>query len=325
MNILVTGATGFIGTHLVRRLLEEKHQITCVVRKPADEKPFHGQVKIVTSDLRNLEDKGSMMVGIDVVIHLAAQLGHYGIPYEYYYEVNCRASVTLAKMSVQHGVKQFILCSAPFVVGLEGRNTKEDEPYAPSNEYAETKMLAEKGVIEVCQGKIAYTILRPSFVYGVGDVRRTALYRSIKHRRFVLTTSGKSYLQPSYITDIVEGFMISILNPRAYNEIFNIGAEKDCTAKEYLDCIAESVGTKLIHINIGYGLSVFIANTIDGIYKFLFKKQAFVTKGRIDFLAKDHSCDITKAKTMLGYSPKVSVAEGIERSVRWAEEQGYLS
>ena len=75
-------------------------------------------------------------------------------------------------------------------------------------------MLAELGVIHICEGKIPYTILRPSYVYGKEDVRRTALYRSIKKKYFVLTTSGKAYLQPTYVSDIVDGFLLAILNKK---------------------------------------------------------------------------------------------------------------
>lgn len=323
MKVLVTGATGFIGKNLVERLLEEGHEVICVSRKKIPKGTFQRDVENIVLDLQEIEKLGKGMKGVDVVIHMAAQLGHYGIPYNYYYNVNYLSTAKLAKLSVQYNVKQFILCSAPFVVGLGGRNTKEDEPYMPTNEYSETKMLAELGVINICEGKIPYTILRPSYVYGKEDVRRTVLYRSIKKKRFALTTNGKAYIQPTYVSDIVDGFMLSILNEKAYNEIFNLGGE-ECTSKEYLDCIARNVGSKLIQINIGYALSVFIANIIDGFSKKILRKAGFVNKGRIDFFAKDHSCNIDKAKRVLGYQTKISLNKGIQLSVQWSRENGYL-
>ena len=323
MNILVTGATGFIGKNLVERLLNDNFNVICVSRNKIPEGMFAKKVENIILDLLEIEKLGEKMKEIDVVIHMAAQLGHYGIPYSYYYNVNYLATAKLAKLSVKYNVKQFILCSAPFVVGLGGRSTKENEPYMPTNEYSETKMLAELGVINICEGKIPYTILRPSYVYGKEDVRRTALYRSIKKKHFVLTTNGNAYIQPTYVSDIVDGFVLSILNEKAYNEIFNLGGE-ECTAKEYLECIAKTAGSRLVQINIGYGLSVFIANVIDSISKKIFKKAGFVNKGRIDFFAKDHSCNIEKAESILGYSPKISLEKGIELSIKWAKKNGYL-
>lgn len=324
MKVLVTGATGFIGKNLVERLLEEGHDVLCVTRKEIPQGFFARNVENVVLDLQRIEALGAHMRGVDIVIHVAAQLGHYGIPYKYFYDVNYLATVKLAKLSIKYRVKQFIFCSAPFVVGLGGRNTKEDEPYAPKDAYSETKMLAELGVINVCEDRIPYTILRPSYVYGKGDIRRTALYRSIKKRYFALTTNGKAYIHPTYITDIVDGFILSMCNENAYNEIFNLAAENDCTAKEYLNCIAKHVDRRLIHINIGYGLSVFVANIIDALCKKTIHKAGFVNKGRIDFFAKDHSCNINKAKEKLGYSPKVDLESGIELAISWSKENGYL-
>lgn len=324
MKVLVTGATGFIGKHLVESLLQNNYEVLCVTRKPIEKGTFSKAIENVTVDMQEIEKMEKYMEGIDIVIHVAAQLGHYGIPYQYYYDVNYQASVKLARMSVKSGVKQFILCSAPFVTGLEGRYTGEDAPYAPTNEYSETKMLAEQGVIQECTGHIPYTILRPSYVYGVGDTRRTALYRGIQKRIFVLTTNGKSHLQPTYVTDIVDGFLLCILNKAAYNEIFNLGAERDYTSKEYLECIARNVGTHLIQINIGYPLSVFFADIIDFVWKKLFNKSGFVNRGRIDFLARDHSCDISKAKKILGYHPKVSLEDGIKMTIDWSRKNGYV-
>ena len=304
-------------------MLEKGYTVICVSRKKIKKGTFQRDVENIVLDLQEIEKLGERIKGVDVVIHMAAQLGHYGIPYNYYYNVNYLATAKLAKLSVQYNVKQFILCSAPFVVGLGGRNTKEDEPYMPTNEYSETKMLAELGVINICEGRIPYTILRPSYVYGKEDVRRTALYRSIKKKQFVLTTNGEAYIQPTYVSDIVDGFLLSILNEKAYNEIFNLGGD-ECTAKEYLECIARNVGSNLIHINIGYKLSVLIANIIDSLCKKIFGKSGFVNKGRIDFFAKDHSCNIEKAKRELGFQPKIDLDKGIKLSVQWAKQNGYL-
>ena len=114
------------------------------------------------------------------------------------------------------------------------------------------------------------------------------------------------------------------MNENAYGEIFNLGAEKDCTALKYLRCIAENVGSRLIQINIGYGLSGVFADTVDVFSKKIFHKAGFVNRGRIDFFAKDHSCNIEKAKEKLGYRPKISLEEGVRMSIAWARDKGYM-
>ena len=91
-----------------------------------------------------------------------------------------------------------------------------------------------------------------------------------------------------------------------------------------MECIARHVNSKLIHINIGYPLSIFIANIVDYISKKILHKAGFVNRGRIDFFAKDHSCNLDKAKKLLGYQPKVNLEKGIRMSIQWSKQNGYL-
>ena len=108
MRLLVTGATGFIGKHLTEALLLNGNEVVCVTRKKISDGEFSKPVENIICDLREIETIDDQMQGIDVVIHAAAQLGHYGIPYEYYYKVNYLATLKLAELAIKHRVKQFI-------------------------------------------------------------------------------------------------------------------------------------------------------------------------------------------------------------------------
>jgi UDP-glucose 4-epimerase len=323
MKILLTGGTGFIGQHLARALVDNGYEVNCLARNPELTGRLPSNVNVFYGDLSKNRELSKCMDGVDVVIHVAAQLGHYGIPRETYYEVNYRATVDLLEMAIEHRVSQFIFCSAPFVVGLGERLSSEDAPYAPKGDYSESKVLAEKSIQEKSAGKIHYTILRTSYVYGPGDTRRVLLYKGIMRRRFVLTTNGKAHLQPTYVSDIVDGFLLAIKNEKAYEQIINLGGE-ECTVQDYLECIANAVGSRLIKINIGYLLSILGASVVDFISRLFFGKPGFVTKSRIDFLSLDHSCKIDKAERLLNYKPQVSLQKGIDLTIRWAREQGYL-
>jgi UDP-glucose 4-epimerase len=323
MKVLLTGGTGFIGQHLAKGLVDSGCEVNCLIRNPGLRDRLPESVNVFVGELSDVRKIPECMEGVDVVFHVAAQLGHYGVPRETYYKVNYSGTVDLLEMAIEHQVSQFIFCSAPFVVGLGARLSPEDAPYAPKGDYSETKALAEKSIQEKSRGKIHYTILRVSYVYGPGDTRRIPLYKGIMRRRFVLTTSGKACLQPTYVSDIVRGFLLAMGNEKACEQIINLGGE-ECTVQEYLECIAGAVGSKLIKINIGYPLSVLAAGVIDLFSRLLFKKPGFVTKSRIDFLSLDHSCSTEKAEKLLNYRPQVSLEEGIGLTVRWAREKGYL-
>jgi UDP-glucose 4-epimerase len=323
MKILLTGGTGFIGQHLARALADAGYEVNCIVRNPELRHKLPSNVNIFYGDLTKIRKIPECLEGVEVVVHVAAQLGHYGISRDTYRAVNHRATVDLLEMSIEHHVKQFIFCSAPFVVGLGERLSSEDASYAPKGHYSESKVLAEKSIQEKSAGKIHYTILRTSYVYGPGDTRRIPLYKGIMRKHFVLTTSGRAYLQPTYVSDAVDGFLLTINNEKAYEQIINIGGN-ECTVQAYLECIANAVHSRLVKMNIGYPLSVLGACAVDFISRLFFRKPGFVTKSRIDFLSLDHSCKIEKAEKLLNYKPRISLEEGIDRTIRWAKEEGYL-
>lgn len=327
MKILVTGATGFIGQWLVSELIEQqKHEIVALVRKESDVNKLKDQkgLSIIEVDYGN-QNLSKKFKNVDVCIHLIGQMGEFGVPEEKYVDVNVNLTYKILNICEAKGVKQFIFCSTPGVQGFGNRMATEEQPYAPRNAYEKTKVMAEEEIIDFCKtSKIKYTIIRPDFVYGPGDMRRVKLYKNIKNKKFILTTSGKSFLHPTYITDVTQGFIKSIGNVNAYNEIFNISAGQDVNSLQYLKTIAECTESKLIHINIGYRISIVAASFIEGIYKSFTHREAFVTKNKIDFLALDHSTSNDKAQKLLGYIPQVDIEEGMRRTIAWCRDENLL-
>ena len=255
---------------------------------------------------------------VDTVIHLAGQLGAFGISYESYYNVNCLATINLLRLAEERGVNHFIYCSTPGVNGFGKRLIKENDCYSPRGDYEKTKMLAEQQIREFCtNSNIKFTILRPDFVFGPGDYRRVKMYRNIHKKRFILTTSGTSFLHPTYIDDVLQGILLCINNNNAYNQIYNLAAETDITSKQYLCAIADAVNAKLIHINLGYRMSIIIASTIDFVVRLFFRRESFISKNKIDFLSLDHSSCIEKAKKEIGYIPRYNFEHGINLTVKW--------
>lgn len=324
MKLVITGANGFIGSWLCKSLIgQDDYEIYAVVRRGSDSSalPSNRNLFLTEIDYGKDEELYQALYGKDIVIHLIGQMGKYGVPDVLFENTNVKLTREILTMSEKAGIKQFIFCSTPGVQGFGNRLANEEDPYAPRNIYEKTKVEAEEYIMDFCKAsRIEYTIIRPDFVYGPGDVRRVKMYRNIKDKKFILTTNGKSYLHPTYITDVVQGFMKAIGNPNSYHQIFNISAGVDITSEEYLTIIAENVRSHLIHINIGYTLSCFAASFIEFIFAHIFHREAFVTKNKIDFLAVDHSTSNKKAKKLLGYEPQISVKEGMSITIKWCEE-----
>lgn len=327
MKILVMGGTGFIGLHLMKQLEKREDEIYMAVRDKAKvpEEIRNGNIRVVAIDYDNNRDISRALEGMDTAIYLIGQMGMPGVTYDEFYRTNCLLTKRILTLAGKAKIEHFIFCSTPGVIGFGKRLGKEEEKYAPRNDYEKTKVIAEKLVIKICSKYgVKYTILRPDFVYGPGDYRRIAMYRNIMKRRFVLTTSGKSHLHPTYVEDVARGFITCIGNEKAYGEIFNIAAEYDVTSKYYLECIADVVGVKLIHINIGYPLSIIAAGIIDGLSKKIWNKEGFVSKNKIDFLSIDHSSSVEKADKVLNFRAEYDCKEGLEKTIEWCKINSLL-
>lgn len=325
MNVLVTGGTGFIGRWLVKELVESnQYNVTMLIRNGKKETVNMNNVTVYEVDYEK-EELQNYFKGQDVCIHLIGKLGGYGVDKQEFDFVNIELTRKILIACKDMGVTQFIYCSTPGVQGFGKRLALETDEYNPRNAYEKTKMIAEKEIIDFCRDVgLVYTIIRPDFVYGPGDTRRVKLYKNIEKGKFILTTSGKSYLHPTYISDVVQGLIKPIGNEAAYNEIFNISALEDVTAKTYLSTIAKYTNSKLIHINISYLFSIILAIFLEIVFSCIFHKEAFVTKNKIDFLALDHSTSSEKAMQLLDYKPTVSLDEGMRRTIEWCKENNLM-
>lgn len=327
MKIAITGATGFIGKNFINQINECENEYICIVRKSSNIKNELNKSN-VEKKIIDFEQEQELVGGlkdVDVVIHMVGKMGEYGTPYEEYEKINCILTRKIVQACVKKSVKQFIYLSTPGVQGFGNRLAVEEEKYAPRNQYEITKVKAEEIIIdELADTEVKYTIIRPDFVYGPEDYRRIKMYKNIRDKKFVLTTSGKSYLHPTHVYDVVQGINCCIANPNAHNQIFNISAENDITVEKYLNIIAEYFNTRIIKINIGYKLSCIFAFLIEKACNILLKRDGFVSKNKIDFLSLDHSTSCEKAKMLLGYSPQYDFKNGFKNTMNWIEENNLL-
>lgn len=326
MTIAITGATGFIGNCLVSNLKNKSDEYVCLVRKESDttELEKNTGIKIIRTDF-SPEEITKILSEVDVLVYLIGQMGEYGVSDDVFYEVNYKLTKQFLEVCLAVKLKQFIYVSTPGVQGFGNRYAIEDLPYAPRNIYEKTKMDAEQLIIRMLKDtSVFYTIIRPDFVYGPGDYRRIKLYKNIRDHKFVLTTSGKSHVHPTYVLDVAQGILCAIDNKNAYNEVFNISADEDIEVREYLAIIGDYFHVKILKINIGYYLSIFFAGLIEFICERIFKKSAFVTKNKIDFLAIDHSTSCKKAKDKIGYAPAYSFQNGFKETMKWCEEKNLI-
>jgi len=241
-----------------------------------------------------------------------------------YAAVNVQGTANLLEEALAEGVKQVIFASTPGVQGKGYASAKEDFPYNPPYDYERTKCQAE----ELCRriGKengLPVTIIRPDFVYGPGDTRRLAFYRAIKRKRFLVVGNGQAILHPTYIDDAVKGFLLVVENPVAMGQTFNIGGPNQVSVMTYVETICRCLDVSMPRLRIPKGVAMGAAIICEAYFR-KSGREPFLSKSKIEFLTQDHGSNITKARSLLGYVPKVTLSEGIKMTVDWYRRNNLL-
>jgi UDP-glucose 4-epimerase len=324
--VLVTGGTGFIGKHLVKALANNGYLVKVLVRKSSNVSILKNfKAELVFGDFSDKNFLGKIVEEGEVIYHLAAMLGEWGIQHNEIYRTNVEYTKKLLEVCLAKKISHFIFCSTPGVIGKIGtKNVSEDLPYNPPYIYEKTKCEAEKIVMKYSRERgFPTTIIRPDFVYGPYDLRRLKLYRAIKNGRFLIVGNGKTYLHPTYIDDVVQGFELVMNKPEAIGQIYNIAGPRPITVNEYIEKICEVLDVQTPRIKVPKILALCAAFTFEGLSK-LTRKEPFISKNKVDFLTISHGSDISKAKNQLGYHPKVEFKDGIHKTINWYHKCGLL-
>lgn len=326
MRILVTGATGFIGRYLTETLDEKGYHCRCLVRDINNTSEIHKRLKhteFVVGDITQPRSLAGITDNIDVVFHLAALLGDSSNRDNDIWNVNVNGTRHLVEES--SGVQQFIFSSTPGVQGFGYKQATEDLPYGPAGMYEKSKVTAECVVMQLCtERRIKWSVLRPDFVYGPGDLRRVPLYKRIKSGRMYLIGTGQASMSPTYVTDAVNAFISCIENKHAYNSIFNVSGEQ-VTVEYFLKTIASSFGVPLPTGRVPSFLAYSGAALFELVYNRILGAESPITTSKVRFLTQDHSTDNSKARMLLDFRSTLTLEQGVKRTIEWCRRERLFS
>ncbi|HBR16047.1 MAG: epimerase [Deltaproteobacteria bacterium RIFCSPLOWO2_12_FULL_43_16] len=314
MNILVTGAAGFIGSNLTDKLLEKNEKVIAIddfndfyvpdiKEENLKEAIKNPNFKLYRGDIRDkaLINKTFKENSIDVVCHIAARAGvrpslQDPVLYE---EVNCLGTLNLLEAVKKHPVQNFVFASSSSVYGINSKVPfLEDDPISqPISPYAATKRASELMAFTYSHlYKVPITNLRFFTVYGERGRPEMAVAnftrRIYEGKEIVVNGDGTAKRDFTYIGDILQGILASIYKPFPY-EIINLGESRVVEVNYLISLIEKNVGKKA--------------------------KSKYLPPAPGDVPIT--YADISKAKRLLGYEPKVQIEEGIERYVKWFLEK----
>lgn len=319
MHILITGATGFTGSHLVRRLLSMGHKVRCLVRHPS---PIEKTgCSIITGDIRDRLSVEKAVSGIDIVFNIAAIFRTWGLPDKVYYDTHVEGTRNLLEASLKNNIKRFIHCSTIGVHGsIKNPPGDEESPFRPGDIYQKTKLEAERLAMRY---PMPIVIIRPAGIYGPGDMRFLKLFRAIARKRFIMIGDGKILWHPVYIDDLINGFILAMTTPNIEGQAFIIGGQEYLTLNELVRHIADSLGVPHPKIHIP-AMPIQLAGSLCELVCRPFGITPPLFRSRVSFFTKTRAFKITKAKELLGYTPKYDIITGIKLTSQWYKGNNLL-
>lgn len=325
-KVLVTGGFGYLGSNLVRRLVERGYPVRVHARRESAEKAAVCESSdTVYGDIRDADVMMKAVEGVDVVIHTVSNFRKGGSDKDEAHSVNVGGTQNVLDAALKHNVSQLIHCST---IGVHGsvKEVPADEStsFNPGDLYQETKLEAEKRVVEFSRGNgLPFTVIRPISLMGPGDMRMAKLFRMIKRGRFFIVGKGEVLFQPAYIDDVVDGFLMCIGNERALGETFIIGSEEYLTLNDLVGRIAKLLQVKPPSIKLPLPPLLLLASLCETICVPIGVEPP-LHRRRMSFFQNNRAFSIQKAKEVLGYRPAVSLSDALSRTIDWYGKNGLL-
>ncbi|MBN1427101.1 MAG: NAD-dependent epimerase/dehydratase family protein [Anaerolineae bacterium] len=321
-RILVTGATGFIGGHLARKLHGEGADVLALERTPGKGDALaRDGIAVVKGDITDRAQMATLFgsQNVQIVMHIAAWLG--GRPFSNFRLVNVDATRLLAELSARYGIERFVFTSSIAVYGPHGdADVDETTPLKPYNSpYADTKIQAESTVQEIARStNLPFVIVRPGMVYGPGSRGWTIrLAQWARSGKLPLIDGGHGTAYPVYIDNLVDLLVACATHPAAVGEIFNGVDDGPVTYAEFLGGYMAMIPTHR---------AIRLPGWIPKILTTL--ANPFYPETSLIYLADQLSgrgwVSNRKAKDRLGWTPHVSLKEGLANSEAWLREMGIL-
>ena len=326
MKAVVTGATGFIGSHLAESLLERGFHVRCLVRKTSDLKWLEDlPIELVHGDCIDKGSLGEAVKGVDLVFHAAGVTK--AIREKTYFEINAFGTENLIHACLERNphLERFIYVSSQAAAGpcRQGGRKEESDLCEPVSPYGRSKRMGEELALAHCH-ELPLLILRPCAVYGPRDRDIYAFFRLLSKGIKPCLSGRDHHISLCYVGDIVQGILLAAEDQQPSGEIFFLSDGRDYRLEEIGDIIARAMEVTPFCVRVPEWMLFGVAS-FSGYLSKLTGKPALLNRGKVEEMVQGNwACDITKAKTLLGFEPRIPLTQGAKLTFEWYRKEKWL-
>jgi dihydroflavonol-4-reductase len=330
-KILVTGAAGFVGSYVTRELVNAGYTVRAMIRRTSNTSLFYrlnpilDDIEIFEADLLDHARIERSVEAVDGVIHVGALFRQAAVNDDLFFKVNVEGTKKLIDVACASNIKRFIHCSTCGVVSsILNPPGDETNPYSPADVYQESKMEAEKLVLRYfAEGKISGIVIRPAMIYGPGDLRTLKLFKMLARNKFFYVGSGLGFVHWIDVRDLARSFRQSYEAHHVSNEVIIIAGKRYLPLKEMVNVVAEQLGVSKPWVHLPVKPMQFAGILCETFCK-PFGIEPPLYKRRVDFFIKNRAYSTAKAKSLISFSPSMSLESEISDIISYYKNNGYM-
>ncbi len=325
-RVLVTGGTGFVGSHLVEFLLKKGYPVTCLVRDPDRLRWLAGlNVRLVRGDCSTPESLAPAVRNNSIIFHVAGLTK--AIRSRDYYETNHVGTKNLLAACSHYnpGLRKFVLVSSLAAAGPspDGKPVTDKDPARPVSDYGRSKLLAEEETLR-CKDRFPVVILRPSAVYGPRDTDMFELFRWAVKGMTMEIRGGERFINPCYVEDLAEALFLAAEQQVTSGSIYFIAEDKAYSWSEFRRALLATGGVHARNVEVPYWAAYLIglASEAAGLVR---RKAMITNRQKVREAAQRYwVCDTRTSERDLGFTSKFTLERGLEATWKWYREKGWL-
>jgi len=332
MNVFVTGANGFIGSHLVDKLVENKYNVNVLVRKNSDLSNLSHLIKekkinVIETNFDDVNLLSSQLIDVDYIYHVGGAVTAKN--WEQYKKANVDNTINLLEATLISSpkIKRFLFVSSQTASGpsINFENPKtEIEEMNPISMYGKSKQIAEMEVAKYFD-KIPITIARPPAVFGPRDKAILDVFKTVNSGIGAMIGFNKKYVSLINCFDLVDGFILAAESENSISQTYFISSDQFYTWDYLIPLIAQKLNKKnVLKIKLPHTLVLTLGKLSERVGGLFGVTPVFNKEKANDFIQNYWTCSIEKAKTEISYTQKIDIEKALELTIDWYKKNKWI-